>query len=69
MLGLSEAPVTGLVIEDVSVTYDPQAQAGVPEMAEGLPALRHGGIVTENTSNPIIGGIAWPDDGSQERAS
>lgn len=69
VLGLSEAPVTGLVIEDISVTYDPQAQAGVPEMAEGLPALRHGGIVTENTSNPIIGGIAWPDDGSQERAS
>lgn len=70
VLGLSEAPVTGLAIEDVSVTYDPQAKAGVPEMAEGLPELRHGGIVTENTTNPIIRRIGWPDDSnSQERAS
>ncbi|WMT89795.1 glycoside hydrolase family 28 protein [Pelagibacterium sp. H642] len=70
VLGLSEAPITGLVIEDISVTYDPQAQAGVPEMAEGLPELRHGGIITENTTNPIIRGIAWPDDSnSRERAS
>lgn len=69
VLGLAEAPIAGLAIEDVSVTYDPAAHAHVPEMALGLPKLRHAGIVTENTIHPIIRRIAWPDDcNSQERA-
>ncbi|AEQ53006.1 glycoside hydrolase family 28 protein [Pelagibacterium halotolerans] len=57
VLGLAEAPVSGLTIADVSVTYAPEAVADVPDMALGLPSLRHGGIITENVLYPQIAGI------------
>ncbi|GGA59345.1 polygalacturonase PglA [Pelagibacterium lentulum] len=60
VLGLAEAPVTELRIEDVSVTYADDAVAAVPDMAVGLPLLRHDRIVTENAIEPVIANIDWP---------
>ncbi|MEQ8167017.1 MAG: hypothetical protein RIC93_13195, partial [Alphaproteobacteria bacterium] len=68
VLGLAEAPISGLTIKDMTVTYAPDAVADVPDMALGLPALRHAGIITENVIAPIIMGIIQPTDTIKERA-
>lgn len=62
VLGLAEAPISGLTIADVTVTYAPEAVADVPDMALGLPTLRHGGIITENVHDPKITGITGTTD-------
>lgn len=58
VLGLAEAPLTGLLIEDVTVTYAEAATAAPPTMALNIPPMRHAGIVTENTIDPVIRRIA-----------
>lgn len=62
VLGLAEAPIEGLTIADVSVSYAPEAVADMADMALGLPALRHGGIITENVLGPKITGITGAAD-------
>ena len=66
VLGLAEAPLTGLLIEDVAATYAAEAVAEPPAMALGVPPLRHAGIVTHNVDNPTVRRITRPDE--QERA-
>lgn len=48
ILGLPEAPVTGLRLDRFSAAYDPDAQPDVPLMALGVAAVRHAGILAEN---------------------
>jgi alanine-alpha-ketoisovalerate/valine-pyruvate aminotransferase len=55
LLGLPEAPFTDVVIENYTVSYDPDAVADVPLMALGVPAVRHGGVIAEFTD--VSGGI------------
>lgn len=57
VLGLAEAPVTGLTVSDVAVSFAPEAVADVPDMALGLPAMRHAETRFENTTDPQISGI------------
>lgn len=47
--GLPEAPIRDVVIENYHVTFNPDAEPEIAEMACDLPALRHAGIVAENT--------------------
>ncbi len=47
LLGLPEAPFTGIRIENMQVSFDPQAEAGVPLMAAGVAACRHARLVAE----------------------
>lgn len=47
VLGLPEAPVTGITLENCRVSYDPNAVADVPLMACNVPATRHAGVVVE----------------------
>ncbi|WP_073013400.1 polygalacturonase PglA [Roseibium suaedae] len=47
-LGLPEAPITGIRVRDMSVTYAPDGQAGVPVMADGVRSMRHMPLVIEN---------------------
>ncbi|AUH34349.1 glycoside hydrolase family 28 protein [Paracoccus tegillarcae] len=44
-LGLPEAPLTGIRLSDIRVSYDDDAQAGDTLMASYLPRVRHGGIL------------------------
>jgi polygalacturonase len=47
VLGLPEAPVSALLFENFTVSYDASAQADVPLMALGVARVRHGGIIAE----------------------
>lgn len=47
-LGLPEAPITGIRVRGLSVTYAPDGEAGVPVMADGVRSMRHAPLVTEN---------------------
>ena len=47
--GLPEAAIHDIAFEGYSVSFAPDAEAEVPEMACLLPPLRHAGIVAENT--------------------
>jgi polygalacturonase len=48
--GLPEAPICDICIEHYHVTYDPQAEPDVPDMACHFEPLRHGGIIAENAN-------------------
>jgi polygalacturonase len=56
--GLPEAVIAGVVIENYTVAFAPDAIAGVAEMACDLPALRHQGIVAENTRFRRLAGLS-----------
>ena len=47
LLGLPEAPITGISVEGFWVSYDPDATPGVPLMASNVSPERHAGIITE----------------------
>ncbi|MBP2561744.1 polygalacturonase [Neorhizobium galegae] len=47
--GLPEAAIRDIVFENYTVSFAPDAEAEVPEMASLLLPLRHAGIVAENT--------------------
>jgi len=47
LLGLPEAPLSGISIDDFRVSYDPQATAGPPLMASYVDDVRHAGIVAD----------------------
>lgn len=46
LLGLPEAPITGISVDGFRVSYDPRAVADVPLMANHVDAVRHAGILT-----------------------
>ena len=48
--GLPEASISDIAFENYTVSFAPDAEAEVPEMACLLPPLRHAGIVAENTT-------------------
>ena len=50
LLGLPEAPFTDITLQDFQITYDPNAQAGVPLMALGVAPVRHGGVIADFAS-------------------
>ncbi|WP_244473597.1 glycoside hydrolase family 28 protein [Rhizobium sp. Leaf262] len=56
--GLPEAPIRDVVIEDYCVAFDPDAEPQIAEMASHLPALRHAGIVAENTVFKLLSGLS-----------
>ncbi|WP_181389531.1 polygalacturonase PglA [Pseudoprimorskyibacter insulae] len=47
LLGLPEAPITGVTIRNFRVSFDPNAQPAVPLMAAHLDAVRHIPLWTE----------------------
>jgi polygalacturonase len=47
-LGLPEAPVRGLRLDRVAVSFHAGAGMGVPLMAEGVPAMRHVPLFAEH---------------------
>jgi polygalacturonase len=47
LLGLPEAPITDVSIENFSVSYDPNAIADVPLMTCGMDPVRHAGVIAE----------------------
>lgn len=55
--GLPEAPIRDVVIENYRVTFDPHAEPQIAEMASELPALRHAGIIAENTLFKTLSGL------------
>jgi polygalacturonase len=55
--GLPEAPITEITIENYRVSFDPDAEPDVPDMACGFEPMRHAGIVAENASFSRRGGI------------
>jgi len=48
--GLPEAAIRDITFENYSVSFAPEAEAEVPEMACRLPPLRHAGIIAENAT-------------------
>ncbi|MDN3720901.1 hypothetical protein QW131_21020 [Roseibium salinum] len=44
LLGLPEAPLSNIRIDNMQVAFDPDAQPDVPLMASHVPACRHEGI-------------------------
>ncbi|MEP3046121.1 MAG: glycoside hydrolase family 28 protein [Roseibium sp.] len=55
LLGLPEAPLSQIYIENMQVTFDPHAEADVPLMACQVPACRHQGVLAEYAE--VIGEI------------
>lgn len=56
-LGLPEAPIADVTIEDYSVSYASDAIAGVPVMACHVEPVRHAGIIAENIHFSRTAGI------------
>jgi hypothetical protein len=44
LYGLAESPVEDVTLRDVSVILDPDAEGGLPEMADGLSPMRREGF-------------------------
>lgn len=57
LLGLPEAPIDNVVIEDFTVTYAPEAVAGIPVMACDVEPVRHGGIISQNVHFSRMTGV------------
>lgn len=47
LIGLPEAPITGISVDGFWVSYDPNATPGVPVMASNVGPELHAGIITE----------------------
>ena len=47
LLGLPEAPITEVSIQNFAVSYDPDASADVPLMTCGMDPVRHAGVIAE----------------------
>ena len=47
LLGLPEAPITGISVDGFFVSYNPAATPGTPVMACHVKDVRHAGIITE----------------------
>ena len=47
--GLPEQPIRRISMKGLTVTYDPEAEADAPLMADHIKPVRHGGILFENT--------------------
>lgn len=47
--GLPERPIRRVCLQRLTVTYDPEAEADAPLMADHIKTVRHGGILFENT--------------------
>lgn len=48
VLGLPEAPATGIRLSQFTVEFDPDAEAASPLMACGVPEMRHVGVFAEH---------------------
>lgn len=57
ILGLPEAPVENITIEDFRVRYDAEAVPGFPDMAEGIEAVIHRGIDLLNVRGFTLHGL------------
>jgi polygalacturonase len=57
VLGLPEAPVENISIENFRVRFDPGAKPGFPDMAEGIEEVRHRGIHLLNVRGYHLEGI------------
>lgn len=44
LYGLPEQPLTDVTLDDVTISYAADAVAGVPAMADGVPAMRRAGL-------------------------
>ncbi|MDV7144845.1 glycoside hydrolase family 88 protein [Tropicimonas sp. TH_r6] len=47
-LGLSEAPINGVSLREIDYSFDPEATAGIPLMADMVPSMRHRDLWQEN---------------------
>ncbi|MEJ8474558.1 glycoside hydrolase family 28 protein [Roseibium algae] len=47
-LGLPEAPITGIYLKNISVSFDPSAEPAVPLMADYVRPMRHMTLVAEH---------------------
>ncbi|NTJ44343.1 glycoside hydrolase family 28 protein [Agrobacterium larrymoorei] len=56
--GLPESQIRDVTIDNYNVTYREDAEPEVAEMACYLPALRHAGIVAENTQFKKLAGLS-----------
>jgi len=54
LLGLTERPITGVVIRDVHVAFDKDAEPAPPAMACNVEPLARAGYVLINVENPVI---------------
>lgn len=57
VLGLPEAPIENLVIDGLRVRYAADAEAGYPDMGEGIEAVRHRGIHLLNVRGIVLRGL------------
>lgn len=55
--GLPEAPIRDIRIENYRVSFDPNAEPDVPDMACGFEPMRHAGIVSENAIFDLCEGV------------
>ncbi len=51
--GLAESPVEDLTVFDASISFDPSAEEGPAEMADGIPAMRRAGFFARYTRGLI----------------
>jgi polygalacturonase len=58
--GLPEAPITGIVIDNYRVSYDPDARPDVPDMALNFQPMRHEGIIADHAEFTRRANIVLP---------
>ncbi len=70
ILGLPERPVREIRVRDCSFSFRPDAPSMVPAMAEGIPACRNRGFISQfidgfHLENVTLSGIIGPDSAEQ----
>jgi len=57
LLGLPEQPIDGIEVDGFYARYDPQAEAGEPDMAATISAVRHVGVYISAARNVRLTGL------------
>ncbi|WP_140984465.1 glycoside hydrolase family 28 protein [Asticcacaulis tiandongensis] len=57
LLGLPEQPIDGVEVDGFYVRYDPEAEAGEPDMAATIPPVRHVGVYISAAKNIRLNGL------------
>ena len=64
--GLPERKISELVFDDVKISFDPDAEPGVPAMASGVEAMARKGIIAQNVERLVLRSVTMEGQDGDE---
>lgn len=59
--GLPEMPIESVELENISFTYDANAEEGIPAMMEGIEPMKNRGFIFYNVKNVLMKNVSLPE--------